>query len=139
MTASSTSPPVGIGLVGAGMIGRLFLKHLAANPHARVTAVHQRSRDTAAEALTEAGLDADLFQPSWEAMLADDAVDAVFLCGPNAMHGAQSIAALEAGKHVFCEKPIATAVSEYARQLQLAGPAPRADHARRLHPALPPV
>ncbi len=119
-----TTQPIGIGLVGAGMIGRLFLKHLAIDPRARVAAVHQRSGDTAAEALTDAGLDAALFQPSFDAMLADDAVDAVFLCGPNASHGPMSIAALEAGKHVFCEKPIATAVADYARQLRLAAERP---------------
>jgi predicted dehydrogenase len=43
----------------------------------------------------------------WEDMLASDGVDAVIICTPNALHAGQAAAALRAGKHVLCEKPIA--------------------------------
>ena len=52
---------------------------------------------------------AGLAQPylSFEDMLADDRVDAVHICSPNHLHYGQALAALRAGKHVICEKPLA--------------------------------
>jgi len=52
-------------------------------------------------------------------ILEDPALDAVHICTPNALHFAMAKAALEAGKHVLCEKPLATSVEE-ARQLVAA-------------------
>ncbi|GFG48614.1 dehydrogenase [Mycolicibacterium agri] len=49
-------------------------------------------------------------------MLADDRVDAVHICSPNHLHHEQSLAALRAGKHVICEKPLAMTPSQ-AREL----------------------
>jgi myo-inositol 2-dehydrogenase/D-chiro-inositol 1-dehydrogenase len=45
--------------------------------------------------------------PDFDAVLADDTIDAVLVASPNALHPEQTIAALDAGKHVFCQKPIA--------------------------------
>lgn len=45
--------------------------------------------------------------PSFDEMLADDRVDVVHICSPNHLHVEQALAALEAGKHVVCEKPLA--------------------------------
>ena len=138
MTISSTTEPVRVGVVGAGMIGSLFVEHLAAHPHADVAGIYQRSGDKAAALLQNVGLPTDRYYASFDAMLADDAVDAVFLCGPNAHHAQQAIAALEADKHVFCEKPIATRVSEYVQQLRLTEQKPRlitlVDYLLHFHP-----
>ena len=48
-------------------------------------------------------------------ILDDPALDAVHICTPNALHFAMAKAALDAGKHVLCEKPLATSVEEIGR------------------------
>src|SRR5919199_2278983 len=58
---------------------------------------------------------------SFEAMLADERVDVVHLTTPNHLHYPQVKAALEAGKHVVCEKPLALSSEESAELLELAG------------------
>jgi predicted dehydrogenase len=58
--------------------------------------------------------------PSFEAMLADDRVDVVHLTTPNHLHHAQAVAALAAGKHVVCEKPLAMTSAQTAELVALA-------------------
>lgn len=53
--------------------------------------------------------------PDFESVLADDGVDVVHVCTPNALHVRQVEAALAAGKHVICEKPLATSAAEAER------------------------
>lgn len=82
-----------------------------------VTAVAARSADTAAAAAGRWGI------PRWyegyEALLAADDVDAVYIGTPAALHRPWAVAALEAGKHVLCEKPLA-ANAEDARTILAA-------------------
>jgi predicted dehydrogenase len=56
---------------------------------------------------------------TFEALLEDPAIDVIDICTPTALHPAQAIAALRAGKHVICEKPLATTSAE-ARQVAKA-------------------
>ncbi len=57
---------------------------------------------------------------SVEALLADPTVDAVSVCSANASHAQIAVAALEAGKHVLCEKPMATTLADCERMVEAA-------------------
>lgn len=83
-----------------------------------VLAISSRSRDRAEQVASE--LEIPKAYGSYEELLADPEVDAVYNPLPNHMHVGWSIKALEAGKHVLCEKPIGLTAAE-ARQLVLAG------------------
>src|SRR5512144_179222 len=52
------------------------------------------------------------------ALLDDSRVDGVFICSPNALHAEHAIQAAQAGKHVLCEKPMATAIADAARMVE---------------------
>ena len=91
------------GIVGFGWWGRTILETLAASRRIQVTAV----TDVAAEAkpqCVERGL---RWHDTLAAMIADPQLDAVILTSPHRFHEEQIVAAARAGKHVFCEKPLA--------------------------------
>lgn len=110
---------IGVGLVGAGWMGATLLKRITEREDTRVVAVHQRNRERAEEVLRSLGLNSSLFVEDFDQFLATEGLDAVFVCSTNEAHGSQSIAALEAGKHVFCEKPCATNFGEFVKQIEL--------------------
>ena len=95
-------------MVGLGWWGQKVLDELAESTRVRpVLAVAPepagRARAEARGLPTTAGL---------QEALADPAVDAVVLCSPHRFHSGQIVAAAEAGKHVFCEKPFSTTVAD---------------------------
>jgi len=77
--------------------------------------------------------------PSYEALLADPAVEAVVLATPHSLHAAQVIAAAAAGKHVFCEKPFALTAADAAAAVAAtarAGVTLGLGYNRRFHPEM---
>ena len=111
---------IGIGFVGAGWMGATLMQRIIERSDCHIAALHQRSTKNAGQALEALGLDTRIYTPDFDSMLANPEVNAVFLCSPNSSHGPQSLAAMEAGKHVFCEKPCATTYEDFLQQLQLA-------------------
>lgn len=117
---SETLPkPIGVALVGCGRISTPHLKAITTQPdYATLVAVAdadpERARTTAAQygAPHHAG--------SLDDILALDAVEAVILCTPNAVHAAQVEQALAAGKHVLVEKPFSETLAEAERNAALA-------------------
>jgi predicted dehydrogenase len=76
---------------------------------------------------------------SYDEILADPNIDAVVLVTPNSMHSAQTIAAAEHGKHVFCEKPFALTEDDAAAAAEAcdkAGVALGVGYNRRFHPEI---
>ncbi|HYZ63846.1 MAG TPA: Gfo/Idh/MocA family oxidoreductase [Acetobacteraceae bacterium] len=97
--------PVRFGILGAANIARSFVRGLAGSAFARVEAVGSRRAETAASFSAELGI--PRAYGSYEAVLADPEIEAVYVPLPNDMHAEWGIRAAEAGKHVLCEKPLA--------------------------------
>src|SRR5947207_12976496 len=104
-----------IGLIGAGYIGGVHAALLARDERVTVSMVH--------DVLTER---AELLGRSTGASVAQtvdeliERVDAVYVTTPNTKHTEIAMSAIEAGKHVFCEKPMATSIED-ARSILDAG------------------
>ena len=105
MTVANDSPLVRVGMVGLGRMGRRHAENLALRvPGARIAAVCSPSADELAWAHDTLGVARGYTQ--YDEMLTHRDIDAVWIVTPNTLHPAQIIAALRAGKHVFCEKPL---------------------------------
>ena len=102
--------PVRYGVLGAANIARQFTRGLAGSTIATVDAV--ASRDAAKGAAFAAELGIPRHHGSYEALLADPAIDAIYIPLPNDKHAAWAIRAAAAGKHVLCEKPFAMTIAE---------------------------
>ncbi len=92
------------GLLSTAKINRALIKPLRASPRNRLTAVASRSQPSATAYAKEWKI-ARAFG-SYQAMLADPEIDVVYNSLPNHLHAEWTINAVEAGKHVLCEKPI---------------------------------
>jgi predicted dehydrogenase len=103
-----------IGVVGVGAAGRHHLRGYRAHPNADVVAI----ADPDAARLQEIGGEFGVSRryPSGEQMLQEENLDVVSIVTPNKFHRPLTIAALEAGCHVLCEKPMAMNADE-ARQM----------------------
>jgi myo-inositol 2-dehydrogenase / D-chiro-inositol 1-dehydrogenase len=107
-----------VALVGAGRIARLHAENAVAHvPRLRLVAVADPAPGLASTLAGEVGAEA---VDDWREVLARDDVDAVLLCSPSRLHPEQIVAAAEAGKHVFCEKPIAAEVAAADRAVAAA-------------------
>jgi len=104
MTSDSTSP-VRWGIAATGAIAASMAEALAALPDAMITAVGSRSQGSADEFAGR--FDIPHAHGSYQALWADENVDIVYIASPHSHHHAMTIAALDAGKHVLCEKAFA--------------------------------
>lgn len=96
----------GIGIIGCGKIAQVrHIPEYNDNPDAKLVAFYDLNTARAKALAEQYGGRA---YESVEALLADPNVDAVSVCSANASHAEITVAALEAGKHVLCEKPMAT-------------------------------
>ena len=108
------------GIIGTGSIARTFASGLAHSKTGRLIAVGSRSQSNAEQFADEFKI--NKAYASYETLLADTDVDAVYISTPHPSHAEWSIKAAEAGKHILCEKPMtinageAMAVIEAARR-----------------------
>ncbi len=110
----------GIGMVGTGYMAGKHLSYLANHPQARWHALCHtpRSGPIARQWQQEYGF--EVITSDYGQLLATPEVDIVWICSPNHLHFEQTRLALEAGKHVFCEKPLAMSAAEAAELSRLA-------------------
>ncbi len=106
------------GVMSTARINRKLLAGARESDQLEVLAVASRNQAAAEAYALEHGI--ERAHGSYEALLADDAVEAVYISLPNSMHIDWSIRALEAGKHVLCEKPLSPHPSEVERAFDAA-------------------
>lgn len=103
-----------IGAIGTGNIFRsIHLPHLLARKDVEVVALCDIAVDKAKAIAAERGIETVV--SDYRELLARNDIDAVDICTPNLYHSEIAIAALQAGKHVFCEKPDAVNQEEAAK------------------------
>jgi D-xylose 1-dehydrogenase (NADP+, D-xylono-1,5-lactone-forming) len=112
------SPPLRIGILGTANIARAFVTGVAAAMEIRMAAIASRDHEAAAQFAREFGIETSF--GSYEALLGSCDIDAVYIPLPNSMHAEWAIRAIEAGKHVLCEKPLATSASDARRMFSAA-------------------
>lgn len=107
-----------IGVIGCGSIAQnRHLPEYETNPDAIIAAVCDIVPERAEAAAEKYGAAA---YTDFEAMLKEADIDAVSVCTPNVHHAPMSIAALKAGKHVLCEKPMAVSAEEAEAMIKAA-------------------
>ncbi|MCH7409825.1 Gfo/Idh/MocA family oxidoreductase [Belliella sp. DSM 111904] len=104
-------------IVGTGFIGPAHLEALRRIPNVEVKALCEVNIELAQEKAILLGIPQAY---TFEEMLKDEEIDVVHICTPNFLHFSQSKAALLAGKHVVCEKPLATKIEEAEELVALA-------------------
>jgi predicted dehydrogenase len=126
-SASPAKPPIKVAVVGLGFMGTTHLRAYLKNARAEVVAVCDHSRVPVNGVLpgvagniqqadeVRLGSSVKVYKKI-EALLADPGIQLVDICTPTALHPHQTIAALNAGKHVLCEKPLAR-TSAAAREI----------------------
>ncbi len=107
-----------LGILSTANINRKLLAGAAAADNVEVVAVASRDGKRAEAYAREHEI--ERAHASYEALLDDDGIDAVYVPLPNAMHVPWTIRALEAGKHVLCEKPMSREPAEVERAFDVA-------------------
>lgn len=124
-------------VIGAGFIGRVHLEAIRRLGQILIAALTdpelERAKQLGAE-FSVGRIEADLL-----GILEDQSIDAVHICTPNHLHFPVAKAALEAGRHVICEKPLATTVNEAKALTAIASQAGKRNclcHSLRYYPAV---
>ena len=111
-------PPIRFGLAGFGAFGRFHARSIAKAPGAILAAVAAPSDVNAAAAAAE--FPAAKIERDWRALIIDPTLDAIAIATPNHLHAEIAVAALDAGKHVLVEKPMATSAADCDRVVAAA-------------------
>ena len=124
MTAASQQRRMGLGLIGSGFMGRTHALGFINAPRifrlplvAELEMLADATPDLAARAAASLGFRRST--GSWRELIADPAVQIVDITTPNTLHKEMALAAAAAGKHIYCEKPLAPTAAD-AREMALA-------------------
>ncbi|MGB1934081.1 MAG: Gfo/Idh/MocA family protein [Candidatus Puniceispirillaceae bacterium] len=141
---------IGIGVIGTGFMGKAHSIAYSASASVFGTGLRPRlemvcdlSPERAQNRATDLGF--SRYSADWQDVVNDPAIDLISVCTPNDTHAEISIAALKAGKHVWCEKPMSTTLSDSVAMRDMAAAStgktiigynytknPAVTHARRL-------
>jgi len=107
-----------VGVIGTGFIGPAHIEALRRLGDIDVVALAECSDDVAKSKAEMLGI--DRYYGDYRELLKDGRIQSVHICSPNYLHYEMAKAALEAGKHVICEKPLAISVAEAEELVELA-------------------
>ena len=114
-SASGASAVLNVAVIGLGWWGRTIVALLRNNTKLNVVKVVDLSGTPGQAFATEQGI---AFESDFQAVLRDPNVHAVVLCTPHSLHCEQIVAAANAGKHVYCEKPLSMSRAEVLRAVE---------------------
>ncbi|MEX1079650.1 MAG: Gfo/Idh/MocA family oxidoreductase [Homoserinimonas sp.] len=123
-----------VGFIGGGFMAETHSR-AARSARGSLRGVASSSPKSAARAAARLGI--PMSYPTVDDLLADEAIDVVHVCTPNTTHVGFALAALDAGKHVVCEKPLATSgpdAEELASRARAAGVTATVPFVYRYHP-----
>ena len=150
MSSMVQDKSIGVGVIGTGFMGKAHSIAYSASASVFGTGLRPRleivcdlSPERASQRATDLGF--SRYSDSWRDVVEDDKVELVSICTPNDTHAEIAIAALKAGKHVWCEKPMSTTLADSAAMAEAAAASsgqtiigynytknPAVTHARRL-------
>lgn len=114
--ATEAAAPIKIGVIGAGRIGQVHARSINQMNGADLAMIadpfEQFGKPAAAEFNTK-------WEPDWETMVADDSIRGIVIGSPTPFHADQIIKSAEAGKDIFCEKPISNDLATIDRCLEV--------------------
>lgn len=122
---ASDKPRLCVGLIGTGFMGKTHVFGFASAPRVFdlpydivLRTVADRTDELAAEAAQALGFEQGT--GDWRRLVEDPQIDLVDITAPNALHKEMALAAIAAGKHVYCEKPLATFASDAREMVEAA-------------------
>ncbi|MFO7946367.1 MAG: Gfo/Idh/MocA family oxidoreductase, partial [Armatimonadota bacterium] len=103
---------LGVGIIGFGFIGKVHnygyknipLYYDPAPVQTRMVGVATSRMETARRAVEQGGF--EYGTDDWTELIEDEDIDIINICSPNSLHGDQLVAAMEAKKHIYCDKPL---------------------------------
>lgn len=111
-------PQLGVGVIGAGVWGETHLKAYSSAPHVRLVGVCDTNEALGRARAQQYG--AEMFTVDYRELLARPDIEAVSVVTPDFLHREITVAALQAGKHVLLEKPMATTVADCEAMIEAA-------------------
>lgn len=124
------------GIIGAGNMGAIHAQCFSAEPGVSLRSVFNPSRNKAEKLAERHGA---TVRENWHELVCDPALDFVVVTSPQSAHAEQIVAAAEAGKHIFCEKPLALTSGELdavESAVDRAGVRFMVGHQMRFHPVV---
>ncbi len=110
--------PLRLGILGCANIAKQFVRDVAKSPSVSIQAVASRDLSKAQSFAQTFGI--SHVHASYEALLNDADIEAIYIPLPNSLHAEWAIRALQAGKHVLCEKPLALNLPEVTHMFAVA-------------------
>ena len=110
---------LGVGLMGSDVHVSGYIKAFTACPSVELIGVADDSKETAQELCRQGQM--KYATTNYQQLLEDENIQIVLVCTPDLFHAEHAIAALRAGKHVLCEKPMAVDIESCRKLVQTVG------------------